>query len=494
MSGSKQSSATNKSSFSLRQLLGDTLWYGFADFIPKGINFALLPIMTRFLDPLDYGILAIVQIVAAFGETLFLIGTRSSFARYYAGAYEADAKLVVSSTIQLQVLTQTALGAALLLMFLPQGMPLAFGADGPSFIPYGLGALGLSVFYIVSNVPLMKARMDNQPQFYFFFRVGSFIVSVIGVLYFVVVREQGAWGSVKGQLIGAFISAVAILWIYRRFLVVNRFDRKLVKKSLGYGAPIFAGDISAWAFRISDRVFIQRFRTADTLGMYHVAYNFTLPMDFFINSINFAWMPRMFREALEHKNYEGITHNSMRIYAIVLLVLAGYMALVKPIFVLMTAPKFHIAYKILQILLFYFVTRIIFCLASHFLAVKDRTKELAKITLTSGIVQFSLNLFLIPFGGARGAALSVVLAGVFRAIHIMHHVKKVWPQKLPTGDIVLSTVSFTMVGVFVYLLDLMTESAFDGFSLVAKIGAVSLLYCLFVSRGLVPWIFRKRQA
>ena len=463
----------------------DTVLYGVADFIPRAINFLLLPLMTRFLTTEDYGILALFQVIVSAADVLFIFGTHGSYARFHPEASTPKERGVLVRSLSFQIALHGIVGAAFLLVLLPVGMPLAFGQGSISFWPFGIAAVVLSLCYLPTHIPLLQWRMEGRPLSYLAFRLGTFLVSSSAIIYFVVFAKQGAWGSVKGQAITACVAGVVVLWAYRKTLFGGGIEKSWLVRSWKYGTPLFLNQASGWVFTLSDRLFIQRFRTIDVVGLYQMGFMFTLPVSFLIDTLNFAWMPRFLREVIESKNYEKMTRDSLRIFCAVLFGLLVFLAFIKPGIYLMTEDSFHISYRIAEILTFYFVARIHYCLISQGLAAQDRTGSIAKITVATGIVQLTLNFILIPKWGALGAAAGTVVAGAFRSVIAMSTLQKVWPIQFPVSQGARLVIPFLIAGGIILGLDFSSPNAWSPATIGIKAMLVVLFYIYIRRSGLM---------
>ncbi len=453
----------------LRGLAKDAIIYGIADFAPRAVNFALLPLMTRFLSPKDYGILSLVQMVSSIAEILFHCGAETAFSRFYPEAKAESEKNLLLRSIYLQLILQGILGSLILSLLLPYALPILFGAEPLPFWPYGFAAIFLPLLYLTSSIALLQARMERKPKFYLWFRLATFGISILGIIYFVVVKKHGAWGSLKGQMFAAALSAVALLWIFKSQLFQKRIDWATISRSVRYGFPLFSSQASNWFFAFSDRIFIQRYRTTETVGMYQMGSNFLLPMDFLINAINFAWTPRFFHQSIGKKDYESLTRDSLKIVGAVFVGIVGYMAFLRPLITLMTFESFHIAYRIGDILAFYYATRILWCVISNGLSVHDRTGTIARVTLITGIAQVASNFFLISRFGALGAAFSTVTAGIVRTVVGGIPFVKTWPVQLPLKAFFFFCLCVTLAGGTILIIDFQSSSPWNLSALALKL-------------------------
>lgn len=476
-----------------RQLAKDTTIYAFADFVPRCVNLLLLPWMTRALTPADYGILSLVSFVSGIVEVCLVFGVDAAIARFYPECETKEKRTLLIRSLAFQLLPQAVATLSLYFICAPHLFPL-LGSTQFSFRPFGLFAIALPLLYVTSTIPLIQIRMDGKPLYYAFFRISSFAISITGIVYFVIFEKEGAVGALKGQLIAAMLTAAVLIYLYRRVLFQSGLSLSLILKSWRYGTPLFFNQAASWLFNTSDRAFIQRFRTTETVGLYQMGYNFVLPLDFFINSINFAWYPHFFRSAVKPGNDEELTQDGLKIITVIYSGLLLYLCAVRYIVNFMTAETFHVAYRIAEIMVFYYGTRIVYCLVVNVLAVRDATKSIAKITILSGLGNLALNFLLIPTGGAVGAAIGTVLTGVLTIVLLLRTTARLWTVPLPGRRFFMLASLFLICGLTVVYLDFSTPQAWDWSVFVLKSGILGIYFVVLHLQGfLLPLLrsFRK---
>lgn len=66
-----------------KQHFSDTVTYGFSDGLVKLLGFVTVPILTRLLNPADYGILELLVICVAFATPVAMLGSDFSLQTFY---------------------------------------------------------------------------------------------------------------------------------------------------------------------------------------------------------------------------------------------------------------------------------------------------------------------------------------------------------------------------------------------------------------------------
>src|SRR6185437_4404813 len=81
-----------------KQFLKDSLIYGFAGVLTRGISILLVPLYTRLLSPTSYGMVDILNVFGTVIGVTVALEISQAIARFYPASKDADARLGYSST------------------------------------------------------------------------------------------------------------------------------------------------------------------------------------------------------------------------------------------------------------------------------------------------------------------------------------------------------------------------------------------------------------
>ena len=83
----------------LTHLLRHVLIYGMGDVATSLVSLLLLPIFTRYLSPVEYGIITMLLVIEALTKVLFRWGVDTAFMRLYYDCTTERARQTLASTI-----------------------------------------------------------------------------------------------------------------------------------------------------------------------------------------------------------------------------------------------------------------------------------------------------------------------------------------------------------------------------------------------------------
>src|SRR5262245_10397158 len=158
----------------LKTLIGHTVVYGLGSSGTRLIGFFLIPVYTRFLTPVDYGVLALV---AMLDQLLFIVmnmgQSTALFRTYFAHDNPDDRRTVLTTSLWLVLLTALPIGLLALLLSEPIALLLTGNGGYVSWVAIGVGGV---TFKTLLRLPfaVLRANEDSRRySWYSFARAGG---------------------------------------------------------------------------------------------------------------------------------------------------------------------------------------------------------------------------------------------------------------------------------------------------------------------------------
>lgn len=278
----------------LAKLTRASVVYGLGQAAGRGLQMLLVPVFTRVFAPEAYGVIDLLGLASAIAALLVVMGTDAALARFFYEAADERARQTMVSTsalwrlgVCLVVAVTLALSAPLFSIFL---------LDSPDYAKYvRLSALAIpfTAFFMFQNDVL---RVTFQP--WKFIALNLFNTVLVGglAILFVVVWRKDVAGVLYGRLIGDALTA-AFGFVLIRHALALRFDRALLGRMLGYGAPLIPVAVAYWALQYADRWTLAHYADLAAVGVYAVAVKMGAAMMLIVSAFHLAWGPFAFARA-----------------------------------------------------------------------------------------------------------------------------------------------------------------------------------------------------
>ena len=398
----------------IKKILTNSAIYGLAPHVPKIVSVLLLPIMTKHLTDVDYGI---AGTIAAYTMALASLSTLGVSAYLQVNFFKAKyqhkilwrevygflqywmiAFSIIQSVILYFVIPEEALENRWLIIALTNFNGVLFGPS--SF----LGAL----YYQLRLQPIPIAIRS----------ILSGLLSIIINYVLIVYLELGYMGWYVGSFAGTFLVNISYWYDmnYKLGLRPVYFPKKrTIKRTLEVSLPVVPHYYSVYLITTSNRV-VMDFANIKIgeIGLYNLAQQFVTMIDSITNAVERAIGPLCMEGIRYNKEYEV----KKQIFLFTILTFSGtflFSIWSKEIFgLLIKNPTLVSAYPIAALLTMALNYRPAYIAASNVFFYYERTKLLLGITFTAGMIALILNIILIPAGGLWAAAIITYVAFLYQ--------------------------------------------------------------------------------
>ncbi|MGJ8745207.1 lipopolysaccharide biosynthesis protein [Polaribacter sp.] len=435
----------------LKKLVSHTAIYGLAPQIPKIFSLLALPIITKDLTDVDYGVFGVVTAYTAAVSVLSTLGLRLILVNgfyYYPGQYKWVWRQIYGFLNIWNLLFSFLLGFFVYLIIpieaIENRITLVLLIVTP-FIFFKATSLVGMTYYQLQQKPLQIAL-----------RTSVFgILTVIMNLFFISYLKIGFMGWFWTNCIVGLLTNFSYLYpinIKYKISPIYNFKYRLIKKSLKVSIPIIPHHYSAYLVESSDRMVMDVVETSTgDIGKYNIAYSIGNLYSSLGVAAGYAVGPMM------NKMYKEKNDRGARDLIFILQIGFFYITFVscmwmKEIFnILINNDVLNKMYYLAIIIAMSYNYRPMYLGAVNKLFYKEKTNFLWKLTFTVGLINLGLNFIFIPVFGFEAAAfttfLSLMLMGyagyylkVFKEENEVNYYQLYW---------LLTTVLLTVIVYFI---------------------------------------------
>jgi len=388
------------------------LRYSFSNGMVMLAGFISFPILTRFLDNTQFGILRYYDTLMLLGVAALKLGTPHAIVRFY--PYHGDARQMRAFGTNMVALPMLLSGALWLIAALAMaGWSILEGRFSPLF----WCAFAMIPMLAAVNIVQMVVRASERSDIVMATRILGRLLELVLVVGAVVLVQHSAL-AVYGGKIAATIVLLAWLayWLYRNVhFARDTVDLAAVKAGLIYGLPLMAHELSFSVLANMDRVLLKQL-TGDfaAVGIYAIGYALAMQINVFIDAtLSEAFTPVVMRayetggaaevRALKERVLLPMTYAVVAIIAILLV--SG-----EDILVALSGPDKVASGEVFIVVGITVSTYALFAIANYGLQLKKRTMLVLGITLGAALLNIAMNFILVPRVGYLGAAWSTAIA------------------------------------------------------------------------------------
>lgn len=389
------------------KLLKSSGVYALSNIVNGAIPFLLLPILTRYLTPFDYGIVAMFQVLLGIVGSITGVSVHGAVARQYYDRERVDFPSYVGNCFYILSAT-TAATAALLWAFSGTVSRLS------EFPAVWLWAVVLAAgAHFVVLIFLAICQVQIKPFAYGRFQVSLTFVNVTLSLFFVVALGMGWRGRVLGQVLAyALFAVVAFVALHRDGWVRWPLRHDYISSALKFGAPLVPHALGMWAITMTDRVLITKLVGVSDTGIYVVGAQIGMIIAVLQDSFNRAWTPWLYDKL--KRNDPAWNQKIVRFtyaYDVALLVLALLLAWIAPWFLgFYIGSNFSGSAQYVFWIALGYAFNGMYKMVSGYILYARNTAILAMVTFTTALTNLLVSYVLIKVNGPIGAAQGTMIA------------------------------------------------------------------------------------
>lgn len=423
----------------LKRLGKDAAIYGGADFLLKVVGFAAFPIYAHVFTVSDYGLMALLGVLAGLIGMMVNLGVNNSVQRFYwdpetkKGQHEV---LISTGLRQLLAVGVTGLVALFAILYTVRSW-----IDTRYGIEWGL--LVLALLTILPDQILQYAldtiRLHFTPVR---FMILSFLKNIMGVvlgLFLIVSLDMGLYGFFGGALLASVLAVPLALWFIRKELVWQ-FNKEVAHKIFRFGYPFVFAGLAYWVFGSMDRWMLAELSNTAEVGLYSIAFKFAAVVTFVNGAFSQAWSPYAIKLMRDNENYRQIYSNIFSVWFFILATLGFTITLFSSELLMLLTPKEYWSAAptmgVVAMGVVLFGTTQVTALG---ISLEKKTHLLTHGAWLTALINFLLNLALIPMYGAIGAAIATLISYAVLTCFFLYWTQRLHPIPLENRKLIYSS-------------------------------------------------------
>ncbi len=452
----------------IKQLAGQTLWYGISNIGAKFLNYLLTPLLTYLMSDSsgvkDYGDYSLLYSWIAVVNILFTYGFETGYFRFSN-----------KEGVNRQSLFQTAFGSlivstiGLILLFSLFRVPINnfISPTGPSrYILWCLLLVGLDT---LSAIPFARLRQENRPRKYAFVKLSGIVVNILFVVLFLVYLPRYAEQHPESWLAGWYRGNNRVGFLLMANLLQNLFvflilftewksfrfkiDKQLWRQLFQYSAPMIIIGLAGMINEVMDRQMLAKFlplseaASKRIVGIYSANYKLAIFITLFIQAFKMAAEPFFFNQAKE-KTAPVLYARVMKWFVITLCLAFLFSSLYLDIWKFFIGSSFRSGLGVVPVLLFANICLGIYYNLSVWYKLTDRMRMGLYITVMGALITLIGNYIFIPHWGMYAAAWTTMICYATMVVVTYFAGQKYFPVPYPVKKIL---AYLTVMLVFFFL-------------------------------------------
>jgi O-antigen/teichoic acid export membrane protein len=386
-------------------LLQNTFIYTVLQLFNRGIPFLLLPILTRYLSPEDYGVLSIyntlvgifsiftgLSLFGAVGVSFFQL-EKEELKRYIGNVF-----YILSGNVFVVILIVILFESYLVTIL-----------KIPSIWLYI--AIGVAWMQAVTAINLTLWRSEQRAKPFALYEIAQTVFNIMLSLGLIVILHYGWEGRAAGSAIANIVfGLLSLLIIFKRGYAVLRYSSKYIKDAFKFGVTLIPHQFASWIRSGIDIWLISMIVGVSATGLYSVGMQFGMVIGILASAFNNAYSPFLYEKLANmtqetKKKLVKWTYAYFLAIMIVAMVLSTFFVWLIPFFI---GEKFQHASKYVYWISMAYAFQGMYLMVVNYIFYVKKNHLISMVTFSTSMIHIALSYILIKEYGAIGAAYASV--------------------------------------------------------------------------------------
>ena len=392
------------------KVIKNSLIYILVSVFSGALSFLLLPLLTTYIAPEDYGTYEIYRSGLALFQGFMIFGTNTLIFGNYFKWSKKDLKIFLHNSIFIFLIVSVFFVSIFLL--LPQITNYFYNQYSISLFILLIGVI-TTLLQSITSLQTTIFQVNGQAVKYAVFTAGFSLISFLGTYILVVIYKLN-WYSIVISILFASLIFFS-LTIFNFFKLSLRISSPLskIKMILFLGTPLIFTHISGWVIEAVDKIMISSLIDRTATGIYSVIYKFGLIVFLIQIAVLRAWSAFFYKEKILNTYKSNLIIVKYTYLLILFLLLVSILVIIISPYLFnffVTDNSYSFSIKIvIYVSIGYFFDGL-WKIFNSYLINLNLTKYYSVILVISASCNLIMNYFFIKMYGIEGAAISTCIS------------------------------------------------------------------------------------
>lgn len=401
----------------------NSMIYGVGNMLTKMLALLILPFLTAYINPEEYGIISMFTTFSTFVQPVFQLGLSAGITPvYFEQKKESDKNRVIFF--------------AFIILLISSLLMLAICFIGRSYLSekiIGIAGYENLFFIFMGSVAIASLEVPFLYKYQFEEKALRFVIitavtSVVwyGILYILIIHEgMGVSGYITGLLISEIFRFIAYFGGVKISFQNMKNWLRISKRLLKISFPFVPSFFSLYVLQQIGRIILQAEYGLEATGIYSVGINIGSAINIVIGGIITAWTPFFLSFQNKTKEESEILGKITTLYLFVVgTITLCFFSFSKPVVLMMVDEAFYESYSVVGMYACSLFFNGLFSFLLPPLYYANETKYISLLQIPAAVIAVFISKGLIALWGIRGAGVSIAMNYLILALITIY-----WNQK-----------------------------------------------------------------
>lgn len=379
---------------------------GGGTFINMIIGLLTTPIITRIVDPNEYGQLSVFTMYSSIALMILCMGLDQALVRfYYENENESYKRALLFKCIRLPVIISVIISIIII------------GLSSFNIVKFEFDTLIIVLLCIYTLIQLiyrfsqLLVRLAYKSKLYSTLNILhklTYIIIALPLIYFI--GKNYLLILIIATILSAFVCMVISIILQRNLWNIAENNKEQcsisTKELLKYGYPYIISMGLTTFFQAIDKISLNIYCSYEEVGIYSSAMSLIAIFAIIQSTFNALWAPMAVEHYTENKDDKMFYQKGNQLITIVMFFIGLSLILFKDVFAYLLGSKYREASYILPFLIFNPIMLTISETTVSGLVFMKKSKTQVIVALGACITNIIGNIILVPIFGSEGAAIS----------------------------------------------------------------------------------------
>ena len=385
----------------------NTFIYTLLQLINSEIPFLLLPILTRYLTPEDYGKIATYNTFVGVLSIFVGLSMSGAVGVSFFHLKQEELKKYIGNVFNILLFSVSVVTMFVML-----------------FEPYLIEKLKLPVVWLYIaivvawmqmftgiNLTLWRSQQKAKP--FALYQVSQTLLNISLSLFLIVAMHYGWEGRVTGIATAAIIFGIlSVIFIYKRGYAVFNCSMAYMKDAFKFGIHLIPHQMALWMRTGVDILLITSIVGVSSTGLYNVGFQFGMVVGIFATAFNNAYSPYLYKKLKNitpeiQKNLVKFTYIYFIFIVVFAMILSTFFVWLIPYFL---GENFQGASEYIYWISLAYAFQGMYLMVVNYIFYAKKNHFLSIVTTSTSVFHVILSYLLIQSYGAIGAAYASVVS------------------------------------------------------------------------------------
>lgn len=385
-----------------RPLVRDFLTVGTGTIAYMVVGIIGTPIITRLVDPNQYGRVSMLNTYSSIGLMLCMLGLDQTLLRYFYHGDITYQRELIRRCVGISVGIVLLAGAVLLVIS-------SFGKGLPNVVDVAL-YIATVVGLLINRFAHLLLRLRQHTKMHSVVNVlNKLLYIVFAVVAISLLRENHYEILVVSAILSSVLTAAIAIYsehdLWKLSASTNKFtfrNQDLIR----YGFPFMIASGINVIFAAMDKLFINHYCSMEDVGVYASALNLMAIFSVIKSTFNTLWMPAAVKHYENDQSDRTFYQRANSYISLLMLCFGAGVVLFKDVLVLLLGTKYQSAVQVVPFLMFEPILNTISETTGTGIILQKKSQYQVMVASGACMVNLIGNWVLTPLLGVKGAAIS----------------------------------------------------------------------------------------